>query len=165
MKDAAPRREQRYNWKGGITYRDGYRFLREPEHPNANARGYVAEHRKVLADKIGRPLRPNEIAHHIDGDKTNNDPNNLLLTRTAEHMRQHRIEKTAGKSGWSIHPNGCIECGTTDSPHFAKGLCERCYRRLRARRLSVRSAPAHTGGAVAGHRQRLVSAERDVPGD
>ena len=30
-----------------------------------------------------------DIVHHIDGDKLNNDPDNLLLTDRAGHQRIH----------------------------------------------------------------------------
>lgn len=47
-------------------------------------------HRIVAESKIGRPLRPGEVVHHIDGDKHNNDPENLeILENQAEHARRH----------------------------------------------------------------------------
>ena len=33
------------------------------------------EHRLVAEEKLGRPLRKEEVVHHIDGDYKNNDPN------------------------------------------------------------------------------------------
>jgi uncharacterized paraquat-inducible protein A len=39
------------------------------------------------------------------------------------------------KSGrWSRKYDKCLECGTTERPHYAKGLCARCYMRLYKRR-------------------------------
>lgn len=51
------------------------------------------EHRVVVEQKIGRVLRPGEVVHHIDGDKLNNDPDNLAVMTQAEHMRKHDLWK------------------------------------------------------------------------
>ena len=57
------------NWKGGRIEMKGYIMLKMPKHPNADARGYVFEHRYVMAEKIGRPLKEDEIVHHVNGDR------------------------------------------------------------------------------------------------
>ncbi|MDX3521956.1 HNH endonuclease [Streptomyces scabiei] len=63
----------------GNVNEDGYRRISAPGHPNANRHGRILEHRKVLADKLGRPLRPGESAHHKNGDRLDNRPENLEL--------------------------------------------------------------------------------------
>ena len=35
---------------------------------------------------------------------------------------------------WSIEHEKCIQCGTTERKHYAKGLCKRCYSRTREKR-------------------------------
>jgi hypothetical protein len=45
------------------------------------ARPFVLEHRFVMSKTLGRPLDRNELVDHIDGDKTNNDPENLRVYR------------------------------------------------------------------------------------
>lgn len=47
------------------------------------------EHRVVVEKILGRPLKPWEIVHHKDGDKTNNDPENLEVMTRSEHIREH----------------------------------------------------------------------------
>lgn len=47
------------------------------------------EHRIVMEQKLGRPLTPNDIVHHIDGDIHNNHPDNLELTTRADHAKHH----------------------------------------------------------------------------
>lgn len=41
--------------------------------------GMELEHRMVLAQKLNRPLRPGETAHHVNGNKLDNRPENLEL--------------------------------------------------------------------------------------
>ncbi|MBP7953555.1 MAG: HNH endonuclease [Nitrosomonas sp.] len=43
--------------------------------------------------RLGRKLMPDEIVHHIDGDKHNNDINNLALMTRSAHARLHRREE------------------------------------------------------------------------
>lgn len=76
------RGENNHSWKGGrIVNSMGYVQIYMPEHPNAcgKNRAYVLEHRLVMEQYIGRYLRPEEVVHHIDGNKQNNCIENLLL--------------------------------------------------------------------------------------
>ena len=55
-------------------------------------------HRVVAEKKLGRPLRPEEIAHHEDENKLNNDPANIeVLPDQATHMRKHRKAMLAAR--------------------------------------------------------------------
>jgi hypothetical protein len=73
------------NWAGGRSVwrsstRKGaptYVLVFRPEHPNANCRGYILEHRYVMSERIGRPLEEREIVHHVNGDTMDNSPENL----------------------------------------------------------------------------------------
>ena len=77
------------NWKGGRIKKDGYVMVYAPEHLNANERGYVYEHRLVISGLINRALYPDEDVHHIDENRSNNDPSNLMLIRHGDHMVLH----------------------------------------------------------------------------
>jgi len=70
---------------------NGYQYLRMPSHPNCTQSGYVAAHRHVAEMMLGRYLLPDEDVHHIDEDKTNNRPDNLIVLSHATHMRLHRL--------------------------------------------------------------------------
>jgi transposase len=62
-----------------ITRNSGYAYLKCPTHPFADYHGYIAEHRAVVEQYLGRYLTRSEIVHHIDHDKQNNDLENLWL--------------------------------------------------------------------------------------
>ena len=48
------------------------------------------EHRRVAEQMLGRALNPGEVVHHIDRDKHNNDPRNLMVfSNQAEHRKWH----------------------------------------------------------------------------
>jgi hypothetical protein len=83
-----PRREERIGWKGGVKTVNGYRYARTPGHPFASKHGeYVAEHRLVVEKKLGRFLQPHEVVDHIDGNRSNNAPENLRVFQSnAEHL-------------------------------------------------------------------------------
>lgn len=82
------------HWKGGrFVHQTGYVYLKMPDHPCADARGYVLEHRLVMERHIGRPLSAEEVVHHIDRNRRNNQIQNLmLLPSKEEHSLLHARE-------------------------------------------------------------------------
>jgi HNH endonuclease len=71
----APLREKR-----GWRLNRGYVLIYDPTHPNAHKTGYVAEHTKVMAAMLGRPLERFEEVHHKNGIRSDNRPENLELS-------------------------------------------------------------------------------------
>jgi hypothetical protein len=85
-------------WKGGTSMRDGYRFIHKPDHPNAQVNGYVAEHILIALEAVGRDrLEPWELVHHIDGDRSNNQRENLAIApnRSTHNLWHKQLEQLA----------------------------------------------------------------------
>jgi hypothetical protein len=93
--------EANNNWRGGRvlaatkaghpTFNDrGYWYVYDPVHPNANPKGYVAEHIKVATEKAGRPLEKGECVHHVNLSKRDNSPENLAIADHREHALWHK---------------------------------------------------------------------------
>ena len=78
-------------WKGGRSVdRDGYvRVSGQQDHSRANLAGQVYEHILVMEKLLGRPIIADEVVHHENGDKTDNQPKNLRLLTKSEHGRHH----------------------------------------------------------------------------
>jgi hypothetical protein len=86
-------------WKGGKTVLGGYIYVLSTNHPFADSKGYVREHRLVMEKYLGRYLNKKEVVHHKDRNKGNNDIKNLQLFGShSEHMKIHKNNKKYGKS-------------------------------------------------------------------
>jgi len=95
-------------WNGGIWRKDGYINVRlTPDEQvlfssMVGVRGYVREHRLVMAKHINRCLKKWEIVHHKNGIRDDNRIGNLeLLPSEAHHcpskMWEHEIIKRDNK--------------------------------------------------------------------
>ena len=67
-------------------------YLYSPEHPNTTKRGYVAEHRMVMENKIGRFLKRSERIDHINHNKLDNRVENLKLYNSASDAARADLE-------------------------------------------------------------------------
>ena len=58
-----------------------------------NKKGNVKEHRYIMEQYLGRKLNSNEVVHHKDGNKLNNNISNLQVMTKSEHSKLHREEE------------------------------------------------------------------------
>lgn len=126
-------------WKGGRIVHKGYVLLYAPNHPAATrSKPYVREHRLVMEKLLGRLLTSAEHVHHIDHNRSNNEPSNLLVIGLAAHQAMHHSPTPISRL--------CDWCGkaTTRIPShlYATTYCSRsCAGRGR---MAARLKPATT---------------------
>lgn len=115
----------------------GYSVIFKPDYWRASHLGYVPEHIYVAETKvIHRHLKKDEVVHHIDQNRKNNKPENLIVfVSQSAHMRFHN----GGKMIPTDEPNvydceyvyaeiPCAYCGTMfrpPKPH-SKYCCVEC---------------------------------------
>lgn len=111
-----PRRRTRsrhVNWNGGRYVNDrGYVEVICDDPRFASMRGsdgYTPEHRLVIAQALGRPLKRHESVHHIDGNRQKNALANLELRQ--------------GKHGHGVRLR-CRVCGSHDVEAVSLGVKE-----------------------------------------
>ena len=94
----------------------GYVMIWMPTHPRAYENGLVYKHIVVMTEKIGRALTSEEVVHHLDEDKLNNNAENLIVFRTvADHVAFHR-------NGIMIE----MEDGTFTAARKESAKCKQC---------------------------------------
>jgi hypothetical protein len=103
----------RMNWKGGRTVTpSGYVLLRvRAGHHLADVRGYAPEHRLVAEEKLGRRLLPGEVPHHLNGVKSDNRPENIVVVDSlAAHAAFKRLRTDLRPVGGE-NPTIACACG------------------------------------------------------
>lgn len=76
----------------------GYWKVKSPDHPSVAhykpKHQWVLEHRLIMEEMLGRYLKSDEFVLHLDGDRVNNDPDNLVL---GDRQTQNRLHKRVRK--------------------------------------------------------------------
>lgn len=85
------------NWRQGITKTAGGYLQFTNSKANGEHAGQMI-HNMIAEWKYGRELRAGEHVHHIDKNKLNNDPNNLIILTASEHSIFHTEDRENGKS-------------------------------------------------------------------
>lgn len=118
-------------WRGGTKRTEkGYVLVKCPDSPMAFVNGYVPEHRLVMSEHVGRPLRSDEHVHHKNGVKDDNRIENLELMTQSEHLSFEAIVRNRKRSGrgQECSSEGCL------APVKCRHLCSKHYYRDYAQR-------------------------------
>lgn len=108
--------------------RNGYRYVW------VAPRTYRGEHRVVMERILGRRLTRWEAVHHIDHDRLNNDPTNLVVLTYTEHIQEH-VAKPGADARRHIHKHYGCECGEST------GLDPQWASRNAAQRARIKRGP------------------------
>lgn len=122
-------------------YANGYIYLYQHQDQQAES-----IHRLLAAKALGRELTGEEEVHHLDGVKTNNANNNLVVCPNRQyHMTLHQRTNAFVATG---NPNlvKCSTCGKWKYPHEfyqrsnggRTSSCRGCDKRKEMRRISWR---------------------------
>lgn len=81
-------------WHGGYLLLDGYKYTYSPQHPFHTKMGYVAEHRLIIEKSLGRYLSKQEVIHHINGNRLDNQLKNLVVcTSPGKHVVKFHVNR------------------------------------------------------------------------
>lgn len=88
----------------------------------------VANYRKIYKDHYGIEFSKEYAVHHIDGDRENNDINNLILLPSKLHSKYHFYKNII--DGWDkdtslsgLYPNTYL----LDAIRKFADACDECY--------------------------------------
>lgn len=84
--------DKNHNWGGGLTIsKGGYLVFTNSPANGINRNKHL--HVVICEYKYGRKMKKGEHVHHIDGNKLNNHPDNLLILTASDHAKLHAKER------------------------------------------------------------------------
>lgn len=91
--------EDHHNYKGLVGDGNGYLMCLKPDwYTGRKGSKHVFQHSVVMCENLGITEIPKGFTiHHIDGNKQNNNINNLALITNSGHLRLHAIQKNLCK--------------------------------------------------------------------
>lgn len=91
MRSERWKKEGNPRWKGGVYLCGGRFWVKKEGHPRANIRGYISRSLLVAERKEGRNINKKEVIHHINGNPSDDRPENLMVITQSEHAFLHGV--------------------------------------------------------------------------
>ena len=81
---------------------DGYRWIYTMHNDEGRRPGWKAEHIAIAEWVANRRMLDTEVVHHINFDKSDNDPENLVIMDNDEHLKMHQgiLNTQRNRDGW-----------------------------------------------------------------
>ena len=105
------------SWKSDLRMKNGYIKIRCAEHPYADESGMVLAHRLIaeqylMTDEEAieidgiKYLKPELHVHHINFDRSDNRPDNLMILSKSEHQRLHAKQQKRERDSLGRYSTG-----------------------------------------------------------
>lgn len=112
---------------------NGYVYLKKDPSKHFDYGNIIQEHIVVAEEQvIDRPLKEGEVVHHLDENRANNSPDNLLVLSAPMHGKLHswlNKNNITPTEEYSKQINtGCVRCRVCEKPiNFGSFYCsEKC---------------------------------------
>jgi len=113
-----------------------YRVMYMPKYHRAmtseNWEGYVYEHIVIAEEFLGRMLFEDEVVHHLDGDRSNNRKENLLVLSRAMHTKLHNWLDNGGVFKETEYVKR-VNSGKSKGVRTPNSFCKICEKTLQAK--------------------------------
>lgn len=149
-------RHPRWN-EGRILTSHGYVAVRvAKDHPHVWGAGYAYEHIVLMETHLGRSLADDEMVHHKDGNRANNEIANLVVLTVTAHMREHADLRGRDALGRFPPTGEGVLFGAV--PSATCRVCERTFqpqrRRAKGRQLCGRLECLKENGRLASKKRK-----------
>lgn len=133
------------NWKGGRSM-TAQGYVEVAKRLSPSGKGRDLEHRAVAERVLGKPLPPGSSIHHVNEDKTDNRPCNLVICENEAYHQLLHARMSAKAACGHAHWWKCQFCKQWDEPenlrrypkHTAYHLvCAATHARERLRRIKA----------------------------